>query len=103
MTTKYNYNNVLKCIDMINNINITAKRKKDHYAIYNNVKKTYDFCYDMTQCILFEYDFNKDMMKYKESVNNNLDITKKELDKICKLSINYLKYQINEILKIINR
>lgn len=97
----YSYNNILKCIDVIKNINTTVSNKAGHHAVYNEVKKVFDICYDLTSCILFEYDFSTDMMQYREAVNNNFKgYTKKDIDAMCRRSINYLKHQTSELLKI---
>ena len=99
----YNYNNILKCIETVRALNTTAFKKADHHYLWYEVKKAFDFCYDMTRCILFDvHDSNlicsDAMYDYTQAINYNYEgTTKKELDKMLKRSINYLK---NELVAI---
>lgn len=100
----YNYNNVLKCIETVKALNTTASKKADHQYLWYQVKKAFDFCYDMTSCMLFDYEFSSEAYNYFKAVNDNFKgISKKELDAMLKQSINYLKWELkclhNEIIK----
>ena len=100
----YNYNNVLKCIETVKTLNTTASKKADHKYLWYQVKKAFDFCYDMTSCMLFDYEFSNEAYSYFKAVNDNFkDSSKKELDAMLKQSINYLKWELkclrNEIIK----
>ena len=98
----YNYNNILKCIETVKALNTTASKKADHFPLYFELKKTFDFCLDMTSCVLFEYDFCNDMFQYEKAMKGDFKThTKKELDAMYKGSINYLKRQLSELLKTI--
>ena len=99
----YNYNNILKCIEAVKALNTTASKKADHYPLYNEVKKMYEYCYEMTRCILFDVHDLKlicsdAMYDYTQTINYSFkNTTKKELDKMLRRSVNYLK---NELIAI---
>lgn len=94
----YNYNNVLKSIDYVKALNTTASKKADHQYLWYEVKKAFDYCYDMTSCALFDIVCSDAMYNYNQAINYNFkDTTKKELDKMLKRSIDYLK---NELIAI---
>lgn len=94
----YKYNNILKCIDVVKALNTTAGNKADHHCLCHEVKKAFDFCYDMTSCALFDIVCSDAMYSYNQAINYNYkDTTKKELDKMLKRSIDYLK---NELIAI---
>lgn len=91
----YNYNNVLKCIETVKSLSTTASKKADHHYLWYEVKKAFDFCYDMTSCALFETVFSDAMCNYNQAINYNFKgTTKKELDKMLKRSVNYLKNEL---------
>ena len=100
----YNYNNVLKCIESVKALNTTAAKKADHKFLWYEVKKAFDICYDLTSCTLFDYEWSIEATTYFKSVNDNFkNVTKKELDKMLKSTVNYLKWELhclhNEIIK----
>ena len=94
----YNYNNILKCIDTVKVLNTTAAKQADHKFLWYEVKKAFDICYDLTSCTLFDYEWSIEATTYFKSVNDNFkNVTKKELDKMLRRSVNYLK---NELIAI---
>lgn len=93
-------NNIRICIDAVKAINITTTKKAGYFSIFYDIKKVYDFCYDMTSCMLFEYDCCDSMVELKKAIEDLKSYTKKDLEKMCKRSINYLKYQLSELYSL---
>ena len=42
-------NNIRICIDAVKAINITTTKKAGYFSIFYDIKKAYDFCYDMIE------------------------------------------------------
>ena len=91
-------NNIRICLDTVKAINTTASQKAGYFTIYYNIKKAFDFCYDMTRCGLFDINCCLDMYELRIAVNTDFEgVTKKQLDKLCKRSLSYLEYQLSEL------
>lgn len=94
----YSRKNVLECMDYLKKIDTTVSKKMFHFSKLGEVRKAFQFCYDKTNCMLFEEDYScfMDYLKLVESKS----ATKKELDKHLKRCVNFLRNQICEIWKM---
>ena len=91
-------NNIKICLDTIKGINTTSTKKAGYFSIFYDIKKAFDFCYDMTNCSIFDINCCVDMYDLKKAVNMNFEgVTKKELEKMCRRSISFLQYQLSEL------
>lgn len=91
-------NNVTICIDAVKAINIMTTKKAGYHSIYYDIVKAFNFCYDMTNCQLFDSICCVDMCDLKRAVDFNFKgVTSKELNKMSKRSISYLQYQLSEL------
>jgi len=53
----YNYGKVNECIQVVSNLPLDAENKKAHREAFKQVTDAYDFCYEMTMCLLFEKEY----------------------------------------------
>lgn len=93
----YNYKNVHACIDKVKDFNWTVKRKADHFPMWSEVEKLYNFCLEKTDCILFDPDWDEYISEYRKAVSHIKDFTMKELDKMLHNCERHLKNQIRDI------
>lgn len=81
----YSYKNVYAACDMVKALNITCKHKNEHFSIASQIKEVSEKCYNLTGCILFEYEWNFTAQEYFKAAYDSKNHTKKALDSMEKL------------------
>ena len=93
----YYYNDLEKCAEQIKTIKLTVKHKNEHFYSASCVQKVFNFCYDHTHCMLFEYDHSY-AEDYLKAAYDYKRYTKKELDEKLKTCYRFLAEEIKDIL-----
>lgn len=94
----YSYKKVYAACDLVKALNIDCKRKAEHFSIAGQIKEVTEKCYDLTGCILFDYEWNFSAQEYFKAAYNHKDHTKKALDSMGKAALRYLQNELTGIL-----
>lgn len=76
----YSYKAVNEAIKKVKAQNWTITKKASHSALATEVKGLFQFCYEKTNCLLFDPDFEPYIIEYCRAAYNYKNYTKKELD-----------------------
>lgn len=60
----YSYSKVYQACELVKTLNIDCKRKAEHFSIASQIKETTEKCYNLTGCLLFDYEWNYTAQDY---------------------------------------
>lgn len=93
----YSYSAIAECNEVVSKIGTTVPRKNMHFAKAIEIKKAADKCNELTQCLMFDSDWNPYISDYFKHAHEHNRHTKKELDRECKRALRDIKRNIAEI------
>lgn len=96
----YSKKNLLDCVEKITSTIYSVKIKKEHFSKCFEVKELFDYCYEKTDCLLFDADYSP-WDDYYKLVKQ--DASKKEMDKALLRCRRYLFDEITGIFKCIEK
>lgn len=96
----YSYTKVYQACDLVKGVKINCKRKQEHFPIAVELKKITEKCYELTNCILFEYDWNFQLQEYYKESYEWEKHTLQELNRAGKAALRYLQYELTGILTL---
>lgn len=96
----YSYSKLRECVELVKGINVTVRRKNEHFAKANELTKVYEKCFENTQCVLFEPDWASYLEDYRKASYNYKNFTGKELTHMEERAIRYLQNQLNDLYRL---
>lgn len=94
----YSYSKVYQACELVKTLNIDCKRKAEHFSIASQIKETTEKCYNLTGCLLFDYEWNYTAQDYFKAAYNYKNHTKSALDSMAKIALRHLQNELNSIL-----
>lgn len=95
----YSISKLNNAANMIKEFNITAKRKNEHFAKYQELEKIFEYAALHLNTWLF--DPYIELKEYRNASYNFKNYTKKELDNMLKHKVTYFKNECNAIMSAI--
>ena len=75
----YSRSALTKCVDLVRKTNWSVNKKAEHFSKCFEVKAVFDFCFEQTECLLFEAEYSPwkdylDAVSRKTGPKKNLDL-----------------------------
>ena len=94
----YSYTAVQNCMEKVKELPAVPEKKAQHQAVcYGDLVQAFDYCLNRTDCLLFDPDFSP-WRDYADAVNRKQ--SKKELDRLYRACVRFLKNELNGILSL---
>lgn len=95
----YSYSALFECADLVKRTEWHCDTKNEHRSKLFEIKKVFEFCYEKTNCLIFDPLWSP-WEYYDKSIR--FHYSKSEMDRRLNDCYRYLTSELNSILRMIN-
>lgn len=92
----YSYSKLAACVERVRELPNSVEKKAQHLGVcYGDLKRAYDFCFEQTDCCLFDADYSP-WRDYADKVNQKT-VSKAILDHYYTKALRFLQNELSSI------
>ena len=92
----YSYSKLAACVECVRELPVSVGKKAQHLSMcYGDLKRAYDFCFEQTDCCLFDADYSP-WRDYADKVNQKT-VSKAILDHYYTKALRFLQNELSSI------
>lgn len=96
----YSYSKVREACSLVKGLHTTCAKKLEHFPNAAEFKDVSEKCFELTGCVLFDYEWAYPVQRYFKSAYDCKRFTCKELDGLAHDALRYLQNELNGILTL---